>query len=385
MKKYLVISFIFFFALEVDAQEAKNIADLDFLYKSIQDLPSYKDQLKNDKSYVQLYQRLRTELNTVDDFEVYQKLLALIHPIRDNHLGLYRKPDSMYKFSYLKPVADLVELEKKYANSPKESMEGIYNSYDGKYKFVLYPKDSLFYLQSLNTGYIDAILTPTFDNRFDAVKFLPGKAPYVLYRNVGFSYGALNGLPYRKVNVKSYAGLVVEDSKFEYKQLENNIGYLRLSSFSSNDIDIKKATDFFNEVKSSIIVKNLIVDVRNNGGGGYKTSRQFINFLNNFPGKVYLLQNGSTVSNAEQFIINLKEKGHIKTFGETTKGTITYGSNYGKTVTLPSQRFLFYPTDMSGLKKELAFESIGIKPDIALDPFKEDWISFTIKYIKSNE
>ena len=125
--------------------------------------------------------------------------------------------------------------------------------------------------------------------------------------------------------------------------------------------------------------------MRNNGGGGYKTSRQFITFLKNFQGKVYIIQNGSTVSNAEQFIITLKEKEHIKTLGETTKGTITYGSNYGKTLTLPSNRFLFYPTDMRGLKKELAFESIGIKPDITLNPFKDDWISLTIKYIKKND
>lgn len=368
----------------VKAQEEKNIADLDFLYKSIQQLPSYKDQLKNDKSYDQLYQRLRIELNIVDDFEVYQKLLELIYPIRDNHLGLYRRPDSLYKFQYLKPAIDLVELEKKYSNSPKESIEGIYHSYDGKYKYVMYPKDSLYYLQSLTTGYIDAILKPIFTNRFDVIKFLPGKAPYVLYRNVGFSYGALNGLPYRKANAKSYAGLLVGDSKFEYKLIEENIGYLRLSTFSSNDIDIKKATDFFNDVKSSITTKNLIVDVRNNGGGGYKTSRQFISFLNNFQGKVYILQNGSTVSNAEQFIINLKEKAPVKTLGETTKGTITYGSNYGKTLNLPSNRFSFYPTDMSGLKKELAFESIGIKPDITLNPFTEDWILQTINYIKAN-
>ena len=106
MKKYILIILLSISVFKLNAQEAKNIADLDFLYKSIQQLPSYKDQLKSDKSYDQLYQRLRTELNINDDFEVYQKLLELIYPIRDNHLGLYRKPDSIYKFQYLKPAID---------------------------------------------------------------------------------------------------------------------------------------------------------------------------------------------------------------------------------------------------------------------------------------
>lgn len=385
MRKYILISILCLFAIKLKAQEAKNIADLDFLYQAIQQTPSYKDQLKGDKSYQQLYENLRKDLKTTDDFEAYQKLLKLIHPIKDNHLGFYRKPDSSYKFAYLKPAIDLKELEQKYVSAPKESIEGIYHSYDGKYKYVLYAKDSLYYLQSLNSGYLETILKPTYANRFDAIKFLPGKVPYILYRNVGFSYGALNGLPYRKENVKSYAGLVVGDNKYEYKKLEDNISYLRLSSFSSTDANIKIATDFFNDVKLSINSENLIVDLRNNTGGGYKNSRQFINFLSNYKGKVYILQNGVTVSNAEQFIINLKGKTHITTLGEATKGTITYGSNYGKTINLPSNRFLFYPTDMGGNKKELEFESVGIKPDVNLNVFTEDWITQTIKYIKANE
>ncbi|RZL36721.1 MAG: hypothetical protein EOP00_29220, partial [Pedobacter sp.] len=226
MGKYILTAFLFLFILKVNAQEAKNIADLDFLYQAIQQMPSYKDQLKGDKEYEKLYQNLRKDLKTTDDFEVFQKLLQLIYPIKDNHIGFYRKPDSTYQFAYLKPALNLLELEQKYTGVPKDNLEGIYLSNDGKSKYVLYPKDSIYYLQSLSTGNIDAILKPTFADRFDAIKFLPGKVPYILYRNVGFSYGALNGLPYRKENVKSYAGLNVGDNKYEYKKIAENIGYL---------------------------------------------------------------------------------------------------------------------------------------------------------------
>ncbi|KLT65777.1 hypothetical protein AB669_09820 [Pedobacter sp. BMA] len=71
------------------------------------------------------------------------------------------------------------------------------------------------------------------------------------------------------------------------------------------------------------------------------------------------------------------------TLGETTRGTITYGSNYGKTVSLPSGRFIFYPTDMKGRKKDLIYESIGIRPDIILDPFGDDWIEQTLNYVNN--
>jgi C-terminal processing protease CtpA/Prc len=112
---------------------------------------------------------------------------------------------------------------------------------------------------------------------------------------------------------------------------------------------------------------------------------QFIAFLKKYKGKICLLQNGYTISNAEQFIIDLKDNKNVTTLGETTKGTITYGSNVSKTLTLPSKRFLFYPTDMNGRAKDLAYESIGIKPDVALDAFSEDWITQTLNYIKKNQ
>lgn len=70
--------------------------------------------------------------------------------------------------------------------------------------------------------------------------------------------------------------------------------------------------------------------------------------------------------------------------GETTRGTLTYGSNYGKTFLLPSNRFVFYPTDMKGKSKHLMYEDIGIKPDIKIDSFEEDWLDYVVKYIKIN-
>jgi len=384
MKKIIFAFLLILNTVVVIAQEDKNIADLDFLYQAIQQTPSYKDQLKGDKKYQQLYETLRKDLKTTDDFEVFQKLAQLISPLRDNHLGFWRKPDSSYNYIPHQYQIDSTSIVNKYINNAIDSIEGIYQS--GKVKYVIrLEKGNEYQIIDLSTGNLTAILYKNLAGSFDMVQYMKYPYAYNLTRNIKLSNQLLIGSNYYKAGVKAFYSILSRKDNYEYKVLEDQVGYLSLGTFNSTDKEIKAATDFFNQVKSTINVKNLIVDVRNNFGGGYKNSGQFITFLKSYKGKIYILQNGYTISNAEQFIIELKGRENIKTLGEITKGTITYGSNYGKTLTLPSGRFLFYPTDMSGSKKELAFESIGIKPDVSLNPFTEDWITQTLKYIKAND
>ena len=138
------------------------------------------------------------------------------------------------------------------------------------------------------------------------IQFMPNYYAYTLTRNIKLQNNLLIGSNYYKGDAKAFYNMVSRKEKYEYKVLEDQIGYLSLGTFNSTDKEIKAATDFFDLVKPTINVKHLIVDVRNNFGGGYKNSMQFIRFLRSFSGKIYILQNGYTVSNAEQFIINLK-------------------------------------------------------------------------------
>jgi hypothetical protein len=383
--KRLLITFCFLIGLaQVKGQEQKNIADLDFLYQKIQELPSYKDQLKGNLAYIALYQRLRKELNTSDEFEVYKKLIELISPLKDNHLGLYHSSDSSYKFAYLNPKADLSVLEKKFAATSKDSIEGIYYlGFNQDHKYVLYKHEKeVYYLRSLQKGYVEAVLYKTAFGSFDAIQFVRSPRYYQLSRNVKLSNEVLNGLPFRKAFTKDFRSVDKSSGNYEYKNINEKIGYLRLSSFYSSDVNIKKATEFFNAVKSEMNQQNLLVDIRDNSGGGFNVSGQFIDYLWKYPGKVYVLQNSLTASNAEKFILNVRKRKEITTFGETTVGTLTYGSNTGKLLVFPSNRFVFYPTDTKGPASELAYESIGIPPDIFLDPFSKDWIEQTLSYIK---
>ncbi len=384
MKIGLLLTLFFFQFIDATAQEQKNIADLDFLYQKIQSLPSYKDQLKDNPAYAALYERVRGSLNTTDDFEVYQKLVQLISPLKDNHLGLYHSSDTSYRFKYINPKTDLLALEKKFGSSPKDSIEGIYYmGFNKDYRYVLYSHaKNVYYLQSLQKGYLEAILYKTAFGSFDAIQFLSSPRYYQLSRNVKLNNEALMGLPFRKSLTKNHHSVDISKGNYEYRNINEKIGYLRLSSFYSSDVNIKIATEFFNSIKTDINQQNLLVDIRNNSGGGFNVSGQFIDFLWKYPGKVYILQNAYTGSNAEKFILNVRKRKEAKTFGETTRGTITYGNNTGLTFTLPSNRFVFYPTDTKGPATELAYESIGIPPDVFLDYNNKDWIEQTLTYIK---
>lgn len=384
MKKIIFAILLLLANSVVKAQEEKNVADLDFLYQAIQQTPSYKDQLKGNKKYQELYENLRKDLKSIDDFEVFKQMAKLIMPLNDNHLGFYRKADSNYRFIPPKYKLDSVAMINKYISYPVDSIEGIYQG--GKTKYVIrLVKENEYQIVNLSTGELKGLMYKTPHQSFDVIQFAPNPYAYTLTRNIKLLNNLLIGTNYYKGDVKAFYNMVARKEKYNYKVLEDQIGYLSLGTFNSTDKEIKVATDFFDSVKTSINAKYLIVDIRNNFGGGYKNSMQFIRFLRGFSGKIYILQNGYTVSNAEQFIISLKALGNVKTLGESTRGTIAYGSNYGKTLSTPSNRFSFYPTDMSASKKEVAFESIGVKPNVNLLPFTEDWVTQTLKYIKANE
>ncbi|WP_316739233.1 hypothetical protein [Pedobacter aquatilis] len=381
-KGLLIILVSLLFTSTLVAQEAQNIADLDFLYKKIQELHSYKDQLKGNKSYKKLYEGLRKNLKSSDEFEIYQSLLRMIYPIRDNHLGLWRKPDSSLRFKYLKLEIDTTQIESRYNCYPKDSIEGIYARADGARYILHRERENVYYLQNFRTGIVEIILNDAGNKSFDAINFMSPPVPYVLYRNVRLVNGKLGNMNFQKFQPDKYAPIKFGKEKFEYRELKSKVGYLRLSSFSTSSDNHTMAKSFFDIIKAKLIPECLIVDLRNNLGGGYRTSKQFLTFLKKYRGQIYLLQNNNTMSNAEQFILDLKGKSGLLTLGEATRGTITYGSNYGKAMILPSKRFIFYPTDMRGRSRDLAYENIGIKPNILLDPFGDDWITQTIKHIE---
>lgn len=377
---FLVVLSLFHIS-KLCGQEKQNIADIDYLYNLIRKLPSYKDQLKSDESYQHLYETLRKDLNTDNELEVFQKLLKLVYPIKDNHLGFWRNPDVKLNFESLKQQQIMPDVLKTTTYSI-DSIEGIYFDLNNDEELHMFEEtEHVYNLQNRLTGKLKMILRRKGSQTFDVIRFMDGHIPYALYRNVKLINGKLGNLGYSKIQSESRR---INQSPYEYKNLGENIGYLRLGTFNSSDANIDKSTEFLDTIRSKIYCSFLIVDLRNNGGGGYKTSRQFLSFLKKYKGKIFLLQDANTVSNAEQFVLDIRVKKKVITMGETTRGTLTYGSNYGQTFVLPSNRFVFYPTDMRGKSKHLIYEDVGITPDIKIDSSEHDWLDYVVKYIKDN-
>ena len=74
---------------------------------------------------------------------------------------------------------------------------------------------------------------------------------------------------------------------------------------------------------------------------------------------MYVIINNCTLGQGEIFTLQLKQLQNVKTYGETTKGMLTYGSNYGNRPKLPSKFFEVDITDVKGDKRLVPYENYG--------------------------
>ena len=351
-----------------------NVADLDFMYKEVVKLPSYKDQFNKRQKveFKKRFEALKVNADSNSDYQIFMKLYSLIQPIRDSHLGLRSNPDSILnerlKIEKLNPDS----LFKAAVNKPINSVEGIY--FIQNFQCIIYKDGDYYKGVSIFDGviYLQFMLYELTPNHFDYIGL--NNKVLSLTRNVVYSNQYLVGVHFRKTNQKDFINIDAKAEKFQFKHIDSKTSYLRLGSFASTNVNISIIKKFYTNVKDSLNKDNLIVDLRNNGGGGFKASGEFLRLIKRYKGNVHLIVNCNTISNAEQFVIRLFKKENITIYGENTRGYIAYGNNSGTEPKLPSKKFLFYISDMGASKKDFELEYIGIKPGILLDPFSKDWV-----------
>ncbi|WP_419555710.1 S41 family peptidase [Pollutibacter soli] len=148
----------------------------------------------------------------------------------------------------------------------------------------------------------------------------------------------------------------------------------------------KISTAFFQKIKDSLIAKTLIVDLRDNEGGANRISYKFFTLIRQFANdkKVYVLVNNGTMSQGEIFMLQLKELKNVKTLGQTTRGTIAYGSNFGKTERLGNGSIAVYLTDMRDTGGLFKYEDVGVEPEIRLSSDR-DWIEQVLEIVGRQE
>lgn len=425
MKKLFGLATILF-SFSVDAQQTDCRQKLDSAYTVLSSTPSFRAQVTVDTktSYDQLLAELRLQADgKPSEFQCFLAITKLFDPIRDNHLGFhqellaglspeeYSNPDKVKAFRRATALsgtptykADLSTLRKKMAGMPADSVEGIYHyndritiaitrtgRFDSLVGVVLESKIPVW-----QPGELMLFLREYLPGQFRSVSAQPYTRNWVMTKSDRFTNGqltetALFSHDYKQVSTwkkstaaTDYRQVPPGERLYQLRWLDSSTLYLRLGSFSASPAILEEANAFYDSISGQLTAPQLIVDLRNNGGGGFKNSRRVMNQLEKYArsNKLHILVNGRTVSNAEQFLILLKLNPAVKIYGERTCGRVTYGSNDGRVVRLPGPgKWVIYPTDMKEAGNTLRYEDVGVEPHVLLDN-TGDWIAQVRKLIR---
>lgn len=415
MRKILVAVTASFCLMQVTAQTSQPCAaSLDTLYGLLQTMPSYRQQMKGDngKEYAKLYASTRQEIAGVTDpLQCFLLQSRLVLPLNDNHLFFYQQPVLDYSYAQLKdPVfiekwrqipwyrdfprsgVALDSLKQVLAAKPAESLEGLY--WHGEYLqaglFRTQQRDSLVAvilyssLPNWEPGQIAFILREAGPERLRGWHAQIITKNFMLYRNERFVNGGLAKSGWKKdPRAKDFVNIPRTEPVFSLNWLTNDIQYLRLGSFATFPENLKAADLFYDRIRDSLTAGTLVVDLRNNGGGGFKASMKFLKLLRSYvkKGKIYALINQGSYSNTEQFAILLRREPNVTTLGQLTDGTMAYGNNDGHTHYFGGGRLALYPTDMKDQGNFLPYEDIGLRPDILLKT-DSSWIDQVLAVIR---
>ncbi|MFY0591083.1 S41 family peptidase [Roseivirga sp.] len=384
-------------------------ADLKFVYDQMQTMSSYKSQIKGEevgKFNAKFHQISGRVTSDMDKLKCYEEINKLMNLVKDKHASFsevrpdfsiedaldssfvkeYRASESFKNFPTVS--IDLGEIRNRLENKSINDVEGIY-SVGNSMKIGVYriaSSDSLVGVM-LSTkigiwapGQIFMYLKETdLTNRYDITAYGQVHKNLLTYK----SHLVTNGILMRNVVKASLQKNHVHINKEEretYKlhSLNKNVQYVWLNSFSRFG-NADKRDALVKEIKMELKADNLIVDLRNNGGGASKISLPIVKAIRKSGVKVFVLTNFASGSNAEQTTVRLKRDKTTVHLGQTTYGAIAYGVNYGYSYTSPSGLFTFTPTDMR-FNHYLKYEETGVVPDVSLSP-DSDWIEQTIDYI----
>ncbi|MDG1276545.1 MAG: S41 family peptidase [Algoriphagus sp.] len=412
MKNSLTLFLLISLSFKLSAQSNCDCKpELEFVYEQIQTTSSFKDQVKGERkrAFEKKYESLRSNMEgEISKLACYWSLNQLMALIQDKHAEVnevlpdfkledlqnpefeanYRATESFKNFP--KTVKNIASLTESLKNKPLDDIEGIYtigsNLRMGVYRTdmadslvgVILSSDLGIWEAGQIFAYIKASSQPS---HYDITYY--GKN----YKNLKFSKAQFfdNGMLFPgvlKEDLKKNYALIEKKEEEAYKlsYLNDDVQYVWLNSFNRNTMPAKRDA-LIEQISTELSAKNLIIDLRNNGGGADKISLPILKALKKKSANIYIITNFFTGSNAEMTTVRLKKQFVATQLGQRTYGAISYGSNYGKSYDSPSGLFNFYPTDMRQ-KQFIAYEEVGVRPEVNLGP-ESDWVEQTLEYIDS--
>nr|WP_321245217.1 hypothetical protein [uncultured Psychroserpens sp.] len=412
MSKLVTFSIAFLFIITSIFSQSQTCdcqTDLDFVVEKIKKMPSYKKQIKGEKEtqfknlYATLSSKMQQPILVEDCYKLLLEQMSLVNDVhasihfKDAYLSKEDSKDTLkiksFKTSkrfknHPRTTRNLIDLQLELSKKELKDLEGIYG-YGNQQKIGIYyaenNKDLIGVILESSVsqwepGEIKFYLTSTNGIKYNVYYYNHDTRTPGLVKSMSFENGRI--WSYKKVGNNANEELPIKDqSDWVFKTLNSNTQYLyfgNFSSFSKENKETYKA--FYADVKSNLSAKNIIVDLRSNRGGSSKLSDPFLKLLKGK--KVYIITNCFSGSNGEQFTLKLKGLKKAKHLGQTTRGIIAYGMNYGYQYDTPSGHFMITPTDM-GFHKYIEYEGKGVTPEIALD-YDRNWIEQTIEIIEKD-
>ncbi|MEQ8546811.1 MAG: S41 family peptidase [Cyclobacteriaceae bacterium] len=379
--------------------------DLNFLHDKIKKTPSYKS---NKADYLELYSKTAKEAtNLSSGYDCFVLLNKLMLALNDNHCNLYgtdkgatsavkNDPDQLSEFknsalfkSYPKPKINLDSLKGILASQQEADIEGIYalanyltigvfeDKKEKNYQAIVL--DS--YTEVWNVGEIiynlvrygnDFLLSIGGDLYSKRLISYTEKIEDGIFLTMGFQ---------KDTSKTNFSRSMYADSLYVRREISPEITYLKIGSFNSWYPALSDAEAFYQSLENKLTKKNLIIDLRDNGGGGDRNSDILFKLLKDYvkSNNLFVLINHRTASNAEQFAYKLSQFENCTTFGHRTNGTAAY-EILDSTYDLPCDNFVVVLTSKKH-SKYINLESEGLAPDVKFT-MDADWIDQLLAHIE---
>ncbi|MEZ4920955.1 MAG: hypothetical protein R2792_17770 [Saprospiraceae bacterium] len=304
MKPLLLIFQILLLVLltsPVQAQESDCTCqqDVDFLNSQLKKKPAYK---QNKRAYQQVYQ---TQLAAAKEITRAYPCLVLLNrmllPLNDNHMKVYgvdngftdavgedQEAMDVFKKSeayslFTKPKLDLDSLEQVLSKKPFDEPEGIYfrsgfatlavafNKNTQAYQAIILKSESpswergelIYTLIPYGNGYLRGIGGNSKTKRLVAFTERINEG---IFLTLGFQ---------KDPSQLNFSSEIHPDTNYFRKELTSDITYIKVGSFNSF-YQPCLMRNIYASLKSSLSKKQLVVDLRDNGGGGDRIRASFL-------------------------------------------------------------------------------------------------------------
>jgi len=396
MKSYiflLILSLSFSLELHAQIKTCDCKADLVYLNQNIEKLPSFK---KNKNAYKLAFQSaLSIVTSNMPYYDCFVVLNTLLIPLKDWHMAVIEnETDSLSTslLNYPKYDGSLENLKRDLKEKSNDEIEGIYFVNNNISFGVTYNEKNELYealilkggFENWSQGDIVYKLIPLSNNSFKVVGAqFPNQRMISYHERINQGIFLRAGL--KKDTISNFfIKTPYPNEVFVFNEISPDIDYIKVGSFSSQYPLLKEAEDFYTSLERKLVKPNLILDLRDNGGGGDRNSdillKQLKKYVKN--NTIHIITNASTRSNAEQFTVKLKRHNKVITYGDKTNGALSYEIKPDDYYTLPSSSFLVILPSKAH-KKYLKYEMKGVAPDYYLD-YNKSWISTIINKIEKN-